>query len=128
TAAEKVKGLEMGAIDYIVKPFKAEELLARIRAALRTSRLLEQARMIDGLTGLWTRNYFDIQSVSLMSLSKRSGLPVSCIFADVDQLGGINLRFGRSMGDDVLRNVSRILRNTCREEDIVCRFEPGAFA
>jgi putative two-component system response regulator len=58
--ADKVKGLELGAIDYITKPFRPEELRARIRAALRCKHDLDTATMIDGLTGLWNSAYFQI--------------------------------------------------------------------
>ena len=54
----KVRGLDLGAVDYVTKPFDQVELRARVRAALRTKRLqdiLEQQSFLDGLTGLWNR-------------------------------------------------------------------------
>ena len=58
----KVRGLDLGAVDYVTKPFDQVELRARVRAALRTKRLqdiLEQQSFLDGLTGLWNRSYLD---------------------------------------------------------------------
>ena len=59
---QKVLGFDVGAVDYIQKPFDSAELSARVRAALRTKRfqdMLAQRAMIDGLTGLWNRAHFD---------------------------------------------------------------------
>ena len=55
---EKIRGLELGAVDYVTKPFDAAELRARVRACLRTKFLLDllaKRAMVDGLTGLWNR-------------------------------------------------------------------------
>ncbi len=58
----KVQGFDLGAVDYVVKPFDAAELRARVRATLRTKRyqdLLSARAHVDGLTGIWNRAYFD---------------------------------------------------------------------
>jgi signal transduction histidine kinase len=84
---EKVRGLEIGAIDYVTKPFDSFELIARLRAALRTSYLLEllsQKAMIDGLTGLWNRSYLDSQRYIQLTAARRRETPLACIMADVD--------------------------------------------
>src|SRR4029078_9741647 len=62
STSEKIRGLELGAADYVTKPFDAAELLARVRASLRTRRLvdsLSRKALIDGLTGLWNRTYLE---------------------------------------------------------------------
>src|SRR3954463_6471255 len=56
---EKIQGLELGAADYVTKPFDPAELRARVRASLRTAYLMDllsRKAMIDGLTGLWNRS------------------------------------------------------------------------
>jgi two-component system cell cycle response regulator len=126
--ANKVKGLEMGAIDYITKPFKPEELQARVRRALRAEHGVDAATMVDGLTGLWNRAYLDAHLPAQLSMAKRSGRPLACIVSDVDQLCSINARHGEAAGDEVLRCVGEILRRHCRAEDIVCRIEGGTFS
>ena len=55
---KRSRGLELGAVDYITKPFDPAELRARVRSSLRTKYLLDllsRKAMIDGLTGLWNR-------------------------------------------------------------------------
>src|SRR5262249_31733290 len=62
TADRMTAGLELGAVDFLVKPFEATELCARVQAALQTKglhKLLEERAHIDGLTGLGNRLAFE---------------------------------------------------------------------
>jgi diguanylate cyclase (GGDEF)-like protein len=127
-ADDKVKGLDLGAIDYITKPFKPQELRARVRAALRCKRDLDAATMVDGLTGLWNSAYLQIQLAAKLSLARRTGRPLACIVADIDHLEAINSSRGRDFGNEVLRSVARILLSQLRAEDTVCRIDEGQFA
>jgi diguanylate cyclase (GGDEF)-like protein len=122
---EKIRGLDLGAVDYITKPFEPAELRARVRASLRTkylTDLLSRKAMIDGLTGLWNRTYFDSRLESELSLSRRSGRPLSCILLDLDHFKKLNDRYGHPFGDEVLRSVGKLLIDSCRDEDIACRY------
>jgi len=125
TTQDKIRGLELGATDYVTKPFDPAELRARVRATLRTRRLMDllaRKAMIDGLTGLWNRTYLDAQLVVEMAAARRAGTPLSCIMADVDHFKSINDNYGHSFGDDVLRRVAATLGENCRPKDIVCRY------
>jgi diguanylate cyclase (GGDEF)-like protein len=128
TLVDKVKGLESGGSDYIVKPFKPEELKARVRSTLRAARQLEQTHMVDALTGLWNRHYFDIQEKAQLSLAKRTGRPVSCMVIEVDHFIRANAKQGEAAGNEILRSVARILTGKARTEDVVCRFDNSKFA
>ena len=127
----KIRGLELGAVDYITKPFEPAELRARVRAALRTKYLLDllnNKAMIDGLTGLWNRTYFDQQLAAHLSLSRRSTQPLSVVICDLDHFKQINDRYGHLTGDEALRVAAACMQATCRIEDIVCRFGGEEFA
>lgn len=122
---DKIRGLELGATDYITKPFDPAELRARVRSTLRTCRLMDllaRKAMIDGLTGLWNRAYLDARLVNEMAATRRSGAPLTCIMADVDHFKSINDTYGHSVGDDILRRVATVLTENCRPSDIVCRY------
>jgi len=124
----KVKGLDLGAVDYITKPFKVEELLARVRSSLRAHRKMEHRAMIDGLTGLWNRAYLEDHLSSQVAQAAQSGEPLSCIICDVDELRVINSRHGRTVGDEVLRSVGQFLLSQCRAQDVVCVCGGGKFS
>lgn len=131
SAAEKVRGLDLGAIDYITKPFDSAELRARVSAGLRTKYLLDlcsQRAMLDGLTGLWNRAFFDQRLASELSLSARKGTQFSCIIIDIDNFKAINDSLGHPGGDEALRAVAQELSRACRIEDAVCRIGGDEFA
>lgn len=121
----KLRGLELGAVDYVTRPFEPAELRARVRAALRLKYLLDllnKKAMIDGLTGLWNRTYFDQTLAAQTSLSRRSGQACSVVICDLDHFKTINERCGHLTGDEALRIVAACMQATCRIEDVVCRF------
>jgi len=122
---DKIKGLDLGAVDYVTKPFDAAELQARVRACLRTKELLDllaQRAMVDGLTGMWNRAYFDNRLASELAQVKRSGGALGCILADIDRFKSINDTHGHGFGDTVLRGVAQLMQNVSRTEDVVCRY------
>ncbi len=122
---EKVKGLNYGAIDYVTKPFDSAELQARVRASLRTKELVDllaTRAMVDGLTGLRNRAYFDERFVEEMARFARSKTTLACTMADIDHFKSINDKYGHGFGDFVLRGVAQIMQDVSREDDVVCRF------
>jgi two-component system, cell cycle response regulator len=125
SSEEKIQGLDLGATDYVTKPFDPAELKARVRASLRTKYLLDllnKKAQIDGLTGLWNRAYFHERLEQEISLARRQQRPVACILADADHFKSINDRFGHPFGDDALRTIASAIAEACRREDVVCRF------
>jgi diguanylate cyclase (GGDEF)-like protein len=123
-AMDRVKGLDMGAIDFISKPFDAFELKARVRSALRTQylvKMLEQKAQLDGLTGLWNRRYFDQRMIQEISEAKRYSRPLSLVLCDIDRFKRLNDQFGHPFGDFVLERVAQILSGG-RTSDIACRY------
>jgi two-component system cell cycle response regulator len=128
---EKIRGLELGAVDYVTKPFDSAELRARVRACLRTKYLLDllsRKAMVDGLTGLWNRAYLHHRLTSEIALSRRNGQALSCILGDLDHFKRINDEHGHPFGDEVLRTMGHLLLEECRTEDVVCRYGGEEFA
>jgi diguanylate cyclase (GGDEF)-like protein len=122
---DKIRGLELGATDYVTKPFDPAELLARVQSSLRTRRLvdsLSQKAMVDGLTGLWNRTYLEAHIATELAAARRTGRPLSCIMADVDHFKSVNDTYGHGFGDAVLQEVGATLIQNCRAEDTVCRY------
>ena len=127
----KVRGLDLGAVDYVTKPFDQVELRARVRAALRTKRLqdiLEQQSFLDGLTGLWNRAYLDRRLESELNVARRYGRPLTLVLADVDHFKRVNDSLGHLFGDIVLQGIAEGLRAYARRSDIVARYGGEEFA
>ena len=122
---ERVRGLDLGAVDYVAKPFEAAELVARVQAALRTKqRADELARRAstDALTGLLNRDELDRRLVEHVALARR-GRPLGCLMLDVDHFKRLNDRHGHLAGDDVLRELARRLqRANVRSSDLSFRY------
>jgi len=76
----------------------------------------------DPLTGLLTRTYLDEKLPALLDRSARRGRTTSAVFADVDRFKRINDRFGHTTGDDVLRQVSRLVLFALREREVCVRY------
>ena len=126
----KIRGLEMGAIDFVTKPFDVGELLARVRSALRIRlliQLLAQRAQIDGLTGLWNRAYFDQRLIDEISMAQRHGTPLSLIMCDLDRFKLLNDTHGHPFGDQVLEQFAHMLAES-RTGDIACRYGGEEFA
>ncbi|HYN04223.1 MAG TPA: GGDEF domain-containing protein [Vicinamibacteria bacterium] len=76
----------------------------------------------DPLTGLLTRAYLDERLPSLLARSARKGRTASALFVDVDHFKRINDRFGHAVGDDVLRELARLLLYDLREREVCIRY------
>ncbi len=130
-AKDKVEGLNMGAVDYVTKPFDAFELCARVRAALRTKHmqdlLIEQAHL-DPLTGMPNRRALMDRLGQEWARIQRHGGSLAFIMADLDHFKRINDTYGHSLGDKVLQEVSQAIVSRCREVDLPARYGGEEFA
>ena len=127
----KVQGLDLGAVDYVTKPFEAAELRARVRAALRTRRyqeLLSQRAQIDGLTGIWNRSYFDRRLAEEIAAARRYKRELSLLMFDLDHFKKINDTYGHPLGDQVLQSMGELLSSKMRTTDAPCRYGGEEFA
>jgi two-component system, cell cycle response regulator len=125
TAEDKARGLDLGAIDYVSKPFDAFELQARVRAALRTKRLqdllIEHAH-VDPLTGLPNRRALMVRLQQEWARIQRHGGSLALVMGDIDHFKKINDAYGHSIGDRVLQEVAQVLAGQCREIDLPARY------
>ncbi len=83
---------------------------------------LKYLGLIDNLTGVNNRRFFDQRLLEETARVKRSGTPMSCLFVDVDYFKNINDNHGHQTGDQVLRYIARIIRDRVRTIDIVARY------
>lgn len=102
-----------------------EALTSQAALALENARLYTQTHqhaIRDGLTGIYNYRYFVEQLEEEISRSSRYGRPVSLIMVDVDFFKSINDTYGHLRGDEVLRDIARLLDSQTREIDMVARY------
>ena len=89
---------------------------------------LAQLAVTDGLTGLYNHRHFHERLTLEVERSQRSGLPLSLLMLDVDHFKQFNDSFGHPAGDEVLRQLARVLADTRRANDVVARYGGEEFA
>jgi len=135
---QKLKAFELGADDWLNKPFDGEELLARVHRLLKLRRKidqllaegaeLERISLTDSLTQLHNHRFFQERLQEEFRRAQRYDDPVSLILADLDHFKSINDKFGHVVGDQVLREVAQILKKSTRETDLLARYGGEEFA
>ena len=135
----KVRGLGLGANDYVSKPFRVEELLARVSVAIRLKlerdRLRQRAEelrrsaeaasemsMTDALTGLLNRYGLHRSLQRELSEARRYARPLSCLLIDIDFFKAVNDTYGHAAGDAALQQAARVIADSVRGSDVVCRY------
>ena len=96
-----------------------EQLVEEMRAQADE---LERLASQDGLTGLYNRRYLEGWLTGAFSEARRGGRRLTVVLADIDHFKEINDRFGHQAGDEVLMTVARLMRQACRDTDIVARY------
>lgn len=137
---DKVKGLSIGAVDYITKPFQPAEVLARVRIHLKmrllNCRVMQQAAQLeqanhelqrlarlDALTQVANRRWFDECLDREWRRLSREKKPLSLIFCDVDCFKAFNDHYGHLRGDACLQKLAHTLERTAkRPADLVARY------
>ncbi|PJZ31488.1 GGDEF domain-containing response regulator [Leptospira kmetyi] len=147
------EAFDTGAIDYVVKPFDANELLARVRSALRLfeemtrrkerekelEKLTDQLQEVnaylvaiartDALTGLYNRRYFDEVLATEWKRCWRTGTSVALLMLDIDHFKLYNDSYGHQGGDQCLKQVAAAIRDCARRAgDVAARYGGEEFS
>ncbi|MEX2114721.1 MAG: response regulator [Pirellulales bacterium] len=130
--SDRVKALELGADDFIIKGFDRLEFEARTGRLLRLKRSLDQLNnrcdealrqsVTDSLTGLYTHGFMRETLHKQLQLAERHGYPYSAIFGDIDHFKQINDTHGHAAGDQVLQAIARTLSGLTRGTDTLVRY------
>jgi len=127
-----IAGLDAGADDYLTKPFHVGELDARLRAAKRivdlqtelidTRETLRVQAMQDSLTHILNHGAILDSLKSEINRAHREHQSVSLILSDLDGFKNVNDSYGHVVGDQVLVEVARRMRNCLRSYDVIGRY------
>lgn len=129
--AAREKALDMGATDFITKPFNSTDLLARATAHAnyqRERKALAEQSTIDGLTGLGNQLYFNGRLKQELAFAARQGHSVSLVRADVDAFNKLFIKVGKEAADLALRVVAKAIDELIRKEDTAARIGLSQFA
>jgi diguanylate cyclase (GGDEF)-like protein len=125
-------GLELGAVDYIGKPFNPMIVRARVKTHLTLKRqgdYLRSMAMLDGLTGVANRRKLEARLEAAWSQACRDNGPLSLIMIDVDYFKKYNDHYGHQRGDQCLRRLAMALAATLnRPYDLLARYGGEEFA
>ncbi|MGE5893421.1 MAG: diguanylate cyclase [bacterium] len=142
-----IMAMKHGAYDYLVKPFEdisvittvANRAADKIRLMEENQRLLEEIKkknaelevvnrtlkelaIRDGLTGLYNHRYFQEAFAKELIRARRYGLVFSLLFIDVDHFKHYNDAYGHPVGDNLLRSLTRVIKDRLRASDFLARY------
>ncbi len=123
---------DAGGVDFINKPVNLRTLIHRLNAhaTLKLQRdFLKNLALIDGLTQVFNRRYFDQQFASSTRQHKRTQKPLSILLLDIDYFKKFNDAYGHLEGDEALKMTAKyIFESLVRPQDRVARYGGDEFA
>jgi diguanylate cyclase (GGDEF)-like protein len=111
------KGLLLGAVDYITKPFKNAIVIARVKTHIQIVhqiRMIERLGLVDPLTNIPNRRCFDDRIGIEWRRAAREEKPIAFLMMDVDQFKNYNDTWGHPQGDALLKAIARIFTSAAR--------------
>ncbi len=133
----KIRGMELGADDYVTKPFKLIELQTRINSALLVREYrkklesaedqLAQLRAVDPLTGAGTYAQLKASLDAELARSRRYGRPLAALLLALDDYQALRADLGREKCDAFLADMARAVRDSLRGADRIFRLDVDEF-
>src|SRR6266568_1726453 len=124
------RSLDLGAVDFLQKPFSGRELKARIERTLRLTRRETQLQALartDPLTGLANIRAFRARLADEVKRARRYRTSLACVMVDLDNLKPINDQLGHVAGDAAIEAVVEVIRRELRETDFAARYGGDEF-
>lgn len=118
----RIKAYELGALDFISKPVDEDILIAFIANRLTYRKELEYAIVIDELTQVYNRKYFDGQLNAMLQQFETSDETFAVAIVDLDFFKKVNDTYGHLIGDEVLKGFAALVMRLKREQDTFCRY------
>ncbi len=127
-----IRALELGVNDYILRPVEANEFTARVKTQVRRFRYAKELRdsvsttmqlaIIDELTGLYNRRYFDRHLDLMMKKALEQHRSMAVMMLDIDYFKRVNDNYGHDVGDRILVEFARRIQRNIRGADLPCRY------
>ena len=134
----KLKGIELGVDDYLIKPVNMHILRTRVKSLVKKKALLDRlcdkyemavhSAITDKLTGLYNRRYFDHFLDFEIKRSSRQKASLALLMMDIDNFKIINDTLGHLFGDKILNKLGDIIKSIIRETDLAARYGGEEFS
>ena len=121
----KTRGFDLGAVDYVTKPFEAAEVKARVKTHLSlvlANKKLHQLAETDFLTNIYSRRIFLRFLEAEINKARRYSKAFSLIMFDIDHFKAVNDTYGHDVGDYVLKTTVDIIKKDIRRTDVFVRY------
>ena len=118
----RIKAFELGADDFIAKPFDIKEFKIRVKRQLERKRHIESVLLLDELTQIFNRKYLEQSFVQLHAELNRAGNPFCLVMLDIDHFKKVNDTYGHITGDEVLKQFATFVKGNIRINDVFARF------
>jgi diguanylate cyclase (GGDEF)-like protein len=127
-STDVIRGFDLGASDYVSKPFQEEELIARVRKELKIKMLIKKLEYIasyDTMTGIYNRRkFFELATRRL----KQDVKNLYVVMIDIDKFKNINDSYGIAVGDKVIKHTTAEISKLIRKDSIFGRLGGEEFA
>ncbi|MEI7611574.1 MAG: diguanylate cyclase [Betaproteobacteria bacterium] len=117
----QVEALRLGGDQFLIKPFNPVLLAAVVKTKIERFRETQRSTRIDGLTGLLNHTAAKAQ-LHTMAENKSAPKSLTVIMIDIDHFKSINDTYGHPVGDQVIRNLSWLLKGRLRSSDMIGRY------
>jgi two-component system cell cycle response regulator len=128
------KAVEMGASDFVSKPFRSAEITARAKNLTEQRRSMRELRQeldeqasVDAVTGLANASQFTAGFAQLLSLSQRHGLASACLLVQMDGFAQLSPEPPEHQADELLRAMANLVSELTRVEDVTGYLGDGRF-
>jgi len=122
------KAYDIGGDDYVTKPFRPRELLARVKIQLKIKHLMADLNYIasyDAMTGIYNRREFFKLATQKFNNSKKD---IFAVMIDIDNFKKINDTYGHSTGDKVIKIITKTISENIFNDAIFGRIGGEEFA
>lgn len=118
----QLEAMRHGGDDFLTKPISQAQLANAVVSKAERYRGLRKLMVEDSLTGLYNHVKTKALLQQALLFAERQGVPVSYVILDIDHFKKVNDTYGHTVGDKVIKTLSRFLKQRVRRADVVGRY------